>query len=281
MIKTRVFSNYIFFLGFLFCFTNDSISSIDIRDDSTDYLKDYSVKFIFGVAPGISSFSKLDFNSLSNRQPTILGGSFEFGCGYRNTKMIFRAGPLLKTMASLNEYDRNDSLEFSAQYHLVRQSIELSHAWYYNKSTKNRFWFEMTPLIGYDWFMRKYYGEVQNLKINNEAFDYHVRIVSNGIMFGSQVMSIYSFREKELRSRKDDFNYKNIDGPFFLFSYRRFEDIHQFTFEMGWISIDFAKMIRLQDFKIFGGIDEFRGTIGVRVYKIGFFAAVSPKRYSE
>jgi hypothetical protein len=276
-------------LAFLLSSYNYARSYNAITGDSTGCPNSYSFQIIFGISPELSTFSKLGIKSPSYRRPTIfgegnsdfLGGSFELGLGHRNTKMIFRMGPLGKTMASTSadEYAESDSLKLSDQYHLVRQGIELSHAWYHNKSITNRLGLEITPMVGYDWCMRKYNGKVQDLKNNQNVFDYRDRTVSKGITFGGQATVIYLLGEKERRSQRANFNYIEDEGIFFSFLYKHTNDIQQFTAEVGWLSVDSAKRIKLQHIKFFGGIDEFRGDLKGRVYKIGFIAAITPKRY--
>ncbi len=271
IINIKVVIIHLLCLIFLLSSYNHARSFNSITGDSTGRLNDFSFQIIFGISPELSTFSKLGIKSPSYHQPTIfsegksdfLGGSFELGLGYRNTKMIFRMGPLGKTMASTSadEYTESDSLKLSDQYHLVRQGIELSHAWYDNKSVKNRLELEITPMIGYDWCMRKYNGEIQDFKNNQKVFDYRDRTVSKGIMFGGQATVIYLLKEEERRSQRANFNYIEDEGIFFSFLYKHTNDIQQFTAEVGWLSVDSAKMIKLQHIKFFGGIDEFRGAL--------------------
>lgn len=289
IIDIKVVITHLLCLTFLLSFYNHARSYNAFTGDSTGCPNSYSFQIIFGISPELSTFSKLGLKAPSYRRPAIfsegksafLGGSFELGLGYRNTKMIFRMGPLGKTMASTStdEYAESDSLKLSDQYHLIRRCIEISHSWYHNKSVANRIGLEITPMVGYDWFMRKYNGEVQDLKINKKLFDYYDRVFSKGLIWGGRATSVYFLRKKEQRSKRGNFDYNEDEGIFFSFLYKHLDDIQQFTFEVGWLSVDSAKMIKLQHVKFFGGIDNFSGALRGMVYKIGFVAAITPKRY--
>jgi hypothetical protein len=260
----------------LIYFTNDAQSFSSIPDDSLS--SSYSFRFMYGGTGEIYHIYKLGMKTPLYQKPTIFGEqymknlelSLMFGFGYRNTNAIFRIGPVSKYMnfTSEGDYGKSDSLELTDRHRFVHYSIELSRIWNYTKLSKNTVLIETIPLIGYEYFKRKYDGEVQDLKTNKKILEVHDKVISKGIVYGGQVGLRYYVQQKEKKNEKGDFILTK-KGPYASFSYRNFADIWQLGFEAGWIIAEFTNLGFLADGKFFFRIDEVNGALESRAYKIG------------
>ncbi len=194
MIRIQLFISCVFCSVFLIYFTNHAQAQTFIPNDSSKQINlssSYSFRVMFGAAGEVFQFYKLGMRVPFYKQPAISGNqkstisdaSLMVGLGYRNINAIFRTGPYIgyEGFTTEDEYAKSASLELTDQRQFFHYSIELSHTWKFGKSPRNLFLLEIAPLVGYAYFMRKYDGEIQDLKSNKKILDYHDRVVSKGI----------------------------------------------------------------------------------------------------
>lgn len=293
MISRSLLRYAIFFiLSFIDSTGYTQISHSVSNDTSTHFqIKRYLHRFILSAATGVPTFfslgvkSPLDLNSamLANEQIDFWSVEFEIGFGYRAAEAKFYIGPFAKVTGFTLEkkYRDNDSLEVTGQYSLSRRDIEFSYSWFYNDPKIYPLVFEITTLMGYTWFDRKFDAEVQKIKNNEMVFEFHDQVRSKGTMFGGKAIMAYFIKRQISHYEIGKFNYTVEKGPYIALSYKNFSDIRQINFEVGWITISFANKYKLGDATYFIGIDDYQGSIRGRAYKIGLRAGLNLKAFGE
>jgi hypothetical protein len=213
--------------------------------------------------------------ALSEGKIKLIGVSPEFGLGYRRWNMIFRAGPISvhTDSTSKDKYNDSDSLFLSDEYYLSHYSIEFSYSWYYHKPSMRPISFQIEPFVGYERFLRGYYGEIQDLRIKQKPIIYDNRVVSSGRALGGHVTFIYPRNKKTQTNVFDKANYETDRGPYVSLSYRNFSNIQYLTLETGLIEINFERKTIIERSTIFFRIEAFNGAMKGRTHRIGFSLA--------
>jgi len=276
MIKIRDWAKRVIFLIFFICFINDAQSLTSLPKDSSTNAKS---RFTYGAAIESYNFYKLGMKVPLYQQPSLQGNQhiksvdvgLMIGFGHRNLNVTIRMGPYVDSdgFTTEDEYGKSDSLKLTDRRSFVHGSIELSRTWLYNKSSMTPILIEIAPSIGYGYFMRKYDGKVQDLKTNKMILAYHREMTSEGKVVGAQVTMRYFIKKRESQKGKNGFSFEENKGLLILVSIKNFANIRQVSFETGWTFVELRERAFLIENKIFFRIDEIRGALEARFYKLG------------
>ncbi|MGH7595055.1 MAG: hypothetical protein ACREOI_01835, partial [bacterium] len=129
------------------------------------------------------------------RHEILLEFKRRYSCPATNSKNIKLVHDVVALILSTMPWH----LSRTDQRRFAHYSIELSHTWNYNNFAKKAFLVEIAPLIGYAHFIRKYDGEVQDLKTQKKILDYHRMIASKGIILGGQLAIKHYMNKKEAK----------------------------------------------------------------------------------